>query len=164
MRYNELSVLIRSVDERHAFLFDPYLKELTHADGRILLIEGLDQIVPGGILKHVFLDEITQSVLHLCGTDDLFQGTHHDRCLIIYNVVVEQSRVIDNRRLLNGMRTVCTVQSDSLVLEGGEEIHVALLGIHLPACDLRGHNVCHHFLFPQVLCPVQLNDVAKPEV
>ena len=72
--------------------------------------------------------------------------------------------MVNDRRLFDGMRAICTVNGNSPVLISVEEVDVTFGGVGLLTRHLRCQEVRNHFLFPKVLCPVQLDDIAKPEV
>ena len=64
----------------------------------------------------------------------------------------------------NGMRTLRTVNGDGTGLIGMDEVHLVFIAGELVTCDLISHEVGEDFLHPEVVGPVHLYNVAKPEV
>ena len=55
LRNDELAVSVRGVDDRHTLLLDPYVAKLTDSYRGSLLVQGVDDVFPGGVLHIVFL-------------------------------------------------------------------------------------------------------------
>ena len=66
--------------------------------------------------------------------------------------------------LCDGMRAFRTVDTDSGILVGLEEIQVVVYRVVMAAGNLRGHEAGQYLLGPYVLKPFQRYEVAKPQV
>ena len=64
----------------------------------------------------------------------------------------------------DGMRALRAVDGDGTGLIGMDEIHLVLIAGELVTCYLISHEVGKDFLHPEVVGPVHLYNVAKPEV
>ena len=163
--YNEIAIFVGRVDSGHAFLFYPYLTELPDIGRRGCFFKGCDEFIPRGIVEQVPLQIILQACLHLRGSHYLFKHPQHHRCLVVDDIVIEQSGIAHVcQSLSDGVGTFCTVNGDCRCLVGFEEIQVVVDICERSPDYLRGHEIGHHLLCPDILKPLQRHKVAKPEM
>ena len=106
-----------------------------------------------------------QAGLQLGRSDPLFEITHHDRCLVIDDVVVEQAGLVHVLQFLSdGVGSVGTVDGDGACLIGLQEVQVMVDLREVVPCDLRCHKSGEHLLDPDVFKPLQRHEVSEPQV
>ena len=150
---------------RHTLLLNPYVAELTDTEAGSLLVEGGDQVVPGGIAVGVICEVLLQAALHDVGLHHLLEHAHHDGGLVVDDVVVEQAGVVEVVELLcDGVGTLCTVDGDGLGLIGLDEVEGVVHLIILATGNLGCHEVGEDLLGPYILEPLGCYEVAEPEV
>ena len=108
---------------------------------------------------------LLQAALHDLGLHHLFEHAHHHRGLVVDDIIVEQTGVIDVVDILcDGVSALRAVCRDSLGLIGLDEVESVIHLIILTAGDLRCHEVGKHLLGPYILKPFWGYEVTKPEV
>ena len=108
--HNEPAVFPLCRHSWHTATFHPCLAKLPDATLRRFAVEDVDKLIPCsiaiGILMQILADPVSQRLLsHL-----LLQLAHHDWCLAVDDVAIEQSSLVEVvERLLYGMRAGSTV-------------------------------------------------------
>ena len=85
-------------------MLDPLPVKLADAGLRRLGIEDVDELVPGGIAVSKSAQIGLQPVLQLALSHALLQLAHHDGSLVIDDVAIEQTGLVEvGQRLLDGV-------------------------------------------------------------
>ena len=106
-----------------------------------------------------------QTVLQGGSAHHLLHHPHHHWCLVIEDVVVEQTDMVDvGEFLCDGVCTLCAVGKDGSVLEGLDEVQVVIHLTVLTTGDLRGHEHGEYLIGPEVVEPFQGHQTTEPQV
>ena len=125
------------MDIGHAFLLHPDIAEFLDASTGSSFVEGLDEIIPTGIVELMIYQESVQTILHSWSPHHLFHHAHHNWSLVVDDVIVEQAGMIQVVQLLcDSMGTICAVNGNCGILEGFEEVQVMVYAFVLASSDL----------------------------
>ena len=93
------------------------------------------------------------------------QFPHHHRCLVVDDVAIEQSCVVEVvEGLLDGVGALGAVGGKGGQIVGFEEVDVVVDVGKLLVGDFVGHEICKDFLRPHVVEPAHGDEVAKPQM
>ena len=148
-----------------SFAFHPFRIESLDAGGRVFLVEKSDEVVPGSIAERIGVQIVLQGALEGCGAHALLQLAHHDGCLVVDDVAVEQTGTVQvGQRLLDGVGAVGAVGGQRRHIMGLQKTDVVVHIGKLLARYLVGHEVGEHFLGPHIVEPPHGDKVAEPQV
>ena len=123
------------------------------------------QVIPGGVVIRIVFQIDAQSVSQGIISHLLFQFPHHDRCLVIDDISVEQTGLVQViQRLLYRMGAVCPVSRQCRDIVGLDEVQVVVDLWELFPGNLVGHEIGVNLLGPYIIKPFHRHQVTKPHV
>ena len=151
--------------DRHTLLLDPHVAEGLGAVLGVETVEFNNQVIPGGIAVGIVPQITAQAVPQIVGTLLFLEFAHHDGCLVVDDVAVQQAGLVHVvQRLLNGVRSLGAVSAHRQRIVGLDESQVVVdFGKFFPG-DFVRHEVGKHFLGPHVIKPTHRHQVAEPHV
>ena len=124
-----------------------------------------NQVIPGGVTVSITVQVAAQTVPQVFLSFLFLELAHHDGGLVINDVAVEQTSLIQViKGLLNRVCALCAVDAHRCRVMHFDEGQVVVQVRELFPCNFVGHKVGKHFFGPHVVEPTHRHQVAEPHV